>query len=99
MKSIFVTDEEFNMIMRARDERAEYENKEIPNRIKLLYREAIEVMKKKKDVRNASSLQRELRIGWNTAIEIIMLMEKNGVLSAQIGSKPRELLIEEKLVA
>ncbi|MBP1935071.1 S-DNA-T family DNA segregation ATPase FtsK/SpoIIIE [Ammoniphilus resinae] len=42
---------------------------------------------------SASSLQRRFRIGYNRAARLIDLMEAEGYVSGQSGSKPREVLI------
>jgi len=43
---------------------------------------------------STSYLQRRLRIGYNRAANLIELLEERGVLGPQIGSTPREILIE-----
>ncbi len=40
-----------------------------------------------------SSIQRRLRIGYNRAARIVDLLEENGVVGPENGSKPREVLI------
>jgi S-DNA-T family DNA segregation ATPase FtsK/SpoIIIE len=40
-----------------------------------------------------SSIQRKLRIGYNRAARIVDLLEENGVVGPENGSKPREVLI------
>jgi len=41
---------------------------------------------------SGSMIQRHLRIGYNKAARIIEILEKRGVVSPQIGTKPREIL-------
>lgn len=45
---------------------------------------------------SASSLQRRFRIGYNRAARLIDMMENEGYISGQLGSKPREVLISEE---
>jgi S-DNA-T family DNA segregation ATPase FtsK/SpoIIIE len=41
---------------------------------------------------SGSLIQRHLRIGYNRAANVIEILEKRGIISPQIGSKPREIL-------
>ncbi|MCC5813361.1 MAG: DNA translocase FtsK 4TM domain-containing protein [Leptospira sp.] len=41
---------------------------------------------------SGSMVQRHLRIGYNKAARIIDILEKRGIISPQIGTKPREIL-------
>lgn len=45
---------------------------------------------------SASSLQRRFRIGYNRAARLIDLMEGQGIISGNRGSKPRDVLITEE---
>ncbi|MEW9674232.1 DNA translocase FtsK [Ammoniphilus sp. 3BR4] len=45
---------------------------------------------------SASSLQRRFRIGYNRAARLIDMMESEGFIAGQSGSKPREVLISEE---
>jgi S-DNA-T family DNA segregation ATPase FtsK/SpoIIIE len=45
---------------------------------------------------SASFLQRKFRIGYNRAARLIDQMEDRGVISGRNGSKPRQILIDEK---
>lgn len=45
---------------------------------------------------SASALQRKFRIGYNRAARLIDMMEARGMISATMGSKPRDLLISEE---
>lgn len=42
---------------------------------------------------SSSGLQRKFRMGYNRAARLIDIMEEKGIVSAQNGSKPREILI------
>jgi S-DNA-T family DNA segregation ATPase FtsK/SpoIIIE len=42
---------------------------------------------------STSLLQRRLRIGYSKAARIMEEMEENGIIGAQDGSRPREVLI------
>lgn len=57
-----------------------------------LYGEAFDVVKEL-ETASISLLQRRLRIGYNRAANIMDDLEANGIVSAQDGSKPREVLI------
>jgi S-DNA-T family DNA segregation ATPase FtsK/SpoIIIE len=41
---------------------------------------------------SGSLLQRHLRIGYNKAARVIEILEKRGIITPQIGTKPREIL-------
>ncbi|MGG3887787.1 DNA translocase FtsK [Metabacillus fastidiosus] len=45
---------------------------------------------------STSSVQRRFRIGYNRAARLIDLMEEQGIISGNRGSKPREVLITEE---
>lgn len=47
---------------------------------------------------STSLLQRQFRIGYNRAARLIDSLEKNGVISGQNGSKPRDLLLSKSQV-
>ncbi len=57
-----------------------------------LFLEALKIIEETKKA-SASYLQRRLSIGYNRAARIIELMEERGYISAQQGSKPREVYI------
>lgn len=58
-----------------------------------VYNEALEFTIKTGKV-SASLLQRKFRLGYNRAARLIDLMEERGVIGAQNGSKPREVLVK-----
>ncbi len=60
-----------------------------------LFDEAIEVIYKR-DRASASLLQRRLRIGYTRAARILDQLHAAGIVGAQEGSKPREMLAETK---
>ncbi|MBU4223973.1 DNA translocase FtsK [Patescibacteria group bacterium] len=45
---------------------------------------------------STSYLQRRLKIGYSRAARLIDMMEENGIVGPADGSKPREILVEEK---
>ena len=45
---------------------------------------------------SVSMLQRRFRIGYNRAARIVDMMEARGIVSAQDGSRPRQVLITEE---
>ncbi|MGF3183075.1 DNA translocase FtsK [Facklamia sp. P12934] len=57
------------------------------------YLEAVELIKEQ-DTISISQLQRKFRIGYNRAARMIDDLEAQGLVSAQDGSKPRQVLIE-----
>lgn len=57
-----------------------------------LYDEAFEIVREL-ETASISLLQRRLRIGYNRAANIMDDLEANGVVSAQDGSKPRNVLV------
>jgi S-DNA-T family DNA segregation ATPase FtsK/SpoIIIE len=57
-----------------------------------MYQQAIEIIRTTKKA-SASFLQRRLQIGYNRAARYIDLMEKEGIIGPQNGSKPREVHI------
>ncbi len=59
-----------------------------------LYDEAVEEVVRAKKA-SASLLQRRLRVGYARAARLLDLLEENGVVSPQDGSKPRDVLIAD----
>ncbi|NKZ30281.1 DNA translocase FtsK [Facklamia miroungae] len=57
------------------------------------YGEAVELIKEQETI-SISQLQRKFRIGYNRAARMIDDLEAQGFVSAQDGSKPRQVLIE-----
>jgi len=57
-----------------------------------LYDEAIRIVSEMKQV-SISMLQRKMRIGYNRAARMIERMERDGVVGAADGAKPRDVLI------
>ena len=45
---------------------------------------------------SVSMLQRRFRIGYNRAARIMDMMEARGIVSAQDGSRPRQVLLSEE---
>ncbi|MCG8616163.1 MAG: DNA translocase FtsK 4TM domain-containing protein [Desulfobacterales bacterium] len=57
------------------------------------YDEAVAVVTKDRQA-SISYVQRRLRIGYNRAARLIEMMEHEGIVGPQIGSKPREILVK-----
>ncbi len=57
------------------------------------YDEAVALITKTRQA-SISSVQRHLRIGYNRAARIIEMMETEGIIGPQEGSKPREILVK-----
>jgi len=62
-----------------------------------LYKEAKELILTK-GIASTSYLQRKLAIGYNRAARIMEQLEKEGIVGPPRGSKPREVLIDEKVL-
>ena len=58
------------------------------------YREAVDMVARQGQA-SVSMLQRRFRIGYNRAARIIDMMEQNGIIGPQDGSRPRQVLITE----
>ncbi|RCW62664.1 DNA translocase FtsK [Saliterribacillus persicus] len=59
-----------------------------------LYEEAIAFVLEQNSA-SASLLQRRFKVGYNRAARLIDMMEDNGIITGQNGSKPREVLVYE----
>ena len=57
----------------------------------ILYERAKQIVYERKCA-SASFLQRRMKIGYNRAARLIEMMEENGIIGPQNGSKPREIL-------
>jgi len=57
-----------------------------------VYDQAIELVSRMEEV-SVSKLQREMRLGYNKAAKIIERMEREGIVGAANGVKPRQVLI------
>lgn len=60
-----------------------------------LLREALDIIIES-GIASASGLQRRLRVGFTRAARLVDTLEQLGIVSAQDGSKPRELLVDEQ---
>ena len=59
-----------------------------------LYPEALQIVAEARKA-STSLLQRKLKIGYSRAARLIDMLEENGIVGPQVGSKPREILVEE----
>ena len=66
--------------------------KETPKSIEEKYDEIVEFIIEQGKA-SASLLQRRFRFGYNRAAMCIDLLEENGIVGPQIGSRPREVLV------
>ena len=57
-----------------------------------LYPEALNIVAEAKKA-STSLLQRKLKIGYSRAARLIDMLEENGIVGPQTGSKPREILV------
>ena len=60
-----------------------------------LYEEALEIVVSTKKA-STSLLQRKLKIGYSRAARLIDMLEENGVVGPQEGSRPREILLDDE---
>ncbi|MFW5887555.1 MAG: DNA translocase FtsK [Bacteriovoracia bacterium] len=63
-----------------------------------LFDDAVRIVYEYKQA-SASMLQRRLKIGYNRAANLIEVMEAKGIVGPQQGSKPREVLANEEVMA
>ena len=57
-----------------------------------LYPEALRIVAEARKA-STSLLQRKLKIGYSRAARLIDMLEENGIVGQQVGSKPREILV------
>ena len=58
-----------------------------------LYRQAVGILKKTRRV-STNIIQRRLRIGYNRACMLLELMEQRGIVGAETGLEPRQILVD-----
>ena len=90
-ETLTMDDEEMNsttMVKEDRSEGQEYDAGEDP-----LYDQVVEFVVTSKKA-STSLVQRRFRIGYNRAANLIDKLEERGIVGAQNGSKPREVLVE-----
>jgi S-DNA-T family DNA segregation ATPase FtsK/SpoIIIE len=84
--------EEFLKPVKDKDRDADsYEGEEDSEELDEVYDEAVRLVVESGKA-STSLLQRRLRLGYGRAARLIDLMEKDGIVSAPDGSKPREVL-------
>ncbi len=79
-------------ILKPRDEEGSGEEGEEDELADELYDQAIAIVSEMKTV-SISILQRKMRIGYNRSARMIERMERDGVVGAADGAKPREVLV------
>jgi S-DNA-T family DNA segregation ATPase FtsK/SpoIIIE len=85
-------DEEFLKPVRERDrDEVEPEDEEESAELDAVYEEAVRLVVESGKA-STSLLQRRLRLGYGRAARLIDMMEKDGIVSAPDGSRPREVL-------
>ena len=60
-----------------------------------LLQEALEIVVQTKKA-STSLLQRKLKVGYSRAARLIDMLEERGVVGPQVGSKPRDILVEDE---
>jgi S-DNA-T family DNA segregation ATPase FtsK/SpoIIIE len=84
--------EEFLKPFREKDRSAEaFDDEETDSELDEVYDEAVRIVVESGKA-STSLLQRRLRLGYGRAARLIDMMEKDGIVSAPDGSKPREVL-------
>ncbi len=68
-------------------------DEEVSDEDKELVRTCLETIREEKRA-STSMLQRRLRLGYNRAAWVVDFLERNGVLGAENGAKPRDILID-----
>ncbi|MBU8879765.1 DNA translocase FtsK [Bacillus sp. FJAT-29790] len=104
LQGTFVSDKEIDDVVahvrRERDPEYLFEQEELLKKAQMieeedeLFYEACEFVVDQKAA-STSSLQRRFKIGYNRAARLIDMMEQQGLISENRGSKPRDVLITE----
>jgi S-DNA-T family DNA segregation ATPase FtsK/SpoIIIE len=79
-------------ILKPRDEEGDGEGGQEDDLSDELYDQAIAIVSEMRQV-SISMLQRKMRIGYNRSARMIERMEREGIVGAADGAKPREVLI------
>jgi S-DNA-T family DNA segregation ATPase FtsK/SpoIIIE len=90
-QSIPQYNDEFLKPFRERGEDLDDDDEEIPQELDEIYEDAVRIVVESGKA-STSLLQRRLRLGYGRAARLLDLMEKDGIISAPDGSKPREVL-------
>jgi len=73
------------------DRNAELDDETDSSELDAVYEDAVRVVVESGKA-STSLLQRRLRLGYGRAARLLDLMERDGIISAPDGSKPREVL-------
>jgi S-DNA-T family DNA segregation ATPase FtsK/SpoIIIE len=84
-------DEEFLKPLQDKEEEIEGEEDEETAELDAVYMDAVRIVVESGKA-STSLLQRRLRLGYGRAARLIDMMQKDGIVSAPDGSKPREVL-------
>ena len=79
-------------ILKPRDDEGEEGDSRADEKVDEFYDQAIAVVAETR-IASVSMIQRRLGVGYNRAAKMIERMERDGIVGAANGSKPREVLV------